>query len=102
MSTTIDPLWSASIVTAVIVQANVQQRSPLTPVVIADPPPSITMPSAPVLSAVFAVVATPPDVVTSPVKSALEMLAAPVNLVRFPFAGLPVVVTVPPPDAAGE
>ena len=43
------------------------------------------------------VVATVPEVVTSPVKSAFVIEVEPENFVRFPDAGLPVVVTVPLP-----
>ena len=46
---------------------------------------------------VASVVANAPDVVTSPLKSPLVIEVAPENLVRLPFTGEPVVVTVPPP-----
>jgi hypothetical protein len=49
-----------------------------------------------VATAEFAsVVATPPDVVTAPVRSVLVIAVALENRVRFPAAGVPVVVTVP-------
>jgi hypothetical protein len=71
--------------------------SPFTPVEGTDPPPSIVNVMARVFAAVFRVVATPPEVVTSPVRSVLLMEVDPVNFDRFPFAGEPVVVTVPDP-----
>jgi hypothetical protein len=46
------------------------------------------------------VVATAPDVITSPVRSAFVTVVPPENFVRFPVAGEPVVVTVPPALAA--
>jgi hypothetical protein len=46
---------------------------------------------------VASVVASVPEVVTSPVRSPLVIEVEPENLVRLPDAGLPVVVTVPEP-----
>lgn len=51
---------------------------------------------------VASVVATPPLVVRSPVKSAFVIAVAPENFERFPLAGLPVVVTVPVPPVTAE
>jgi len=42
-STTIEPVWSAKISQLTIVAANFHSISILTPLVIANPPPSITM-----------------------------------------------------------
>ena len=42
MSTSIEPDWSASIVTLCIVASNGISKSPFIPVVIAAPPPSMT------------------------------------------------------------
>ena len=49
-----------------------------------------------------AVVASVPEVVTAPVRSPLVIEVAPLNLVRLPEAGDPVVVTVPEPDGVAH
>ena len=48
------------------------------------------------------VVASVPEVVTSPDRSPLVTEVAPENFVRLPVAGLPVVVTVPEPAGVAQ
>ncbi len=58
-------------------------------------------PQEPVLAFTVArVAASVPEVVMSPLRSPFVMAVAPENLVRLPLAGLPLVVTVPPPGHA--